>query len=61
MISLGSIAGISDKIANSAYKEGTKVSCDTCKSQNPVSKEQFAQYLAKGWPKCCNKTMSLVS
>lgn len=58
--SISSIFGIHQKIADDVCA-GVQysVKCLTCKTSREISSEEFAQYLAHGWPKCCGYTMRL--
>jgi hypothetical protein len=42
-----------------AKGEHYKLRCLKCKSEQPCNVDQFAHYLAVGWPQCCERTMSL--
>lgn len=37
------------------------VVCTVCPHTVPITKQEFAQYLAGGWPKHCGQTMQLLS
>jgi hypothetical protein len=37
------------------------VTCGTCNTVRTVSKEQAAEYLRTGWPRCCGQTMILAT
>lgn len=39
---------------------GGKLECSRCKRTVPISVDDSARYLARGWPKCCGYTMTFL-
>lgn len=54
---LGSLHG---SIAKKAFADGATLRCDTCGRTEGATTEQCAGYLARGWPLCCELTMTIV-
>jgi len=52
---------IYETMATAAHHEGMVLQCGVCLKQEPITREHFAEYLASGWPKCCGRTMILVT
>jgi hypothetical protein len=53
------LVGIHDSIAADAFPTGAMLECNTCKDTLFANQEACAQYLRKGWPRCCGKTMTM--
>jgi hypothetical protein len=59
-MSLPNIFGIHQKIADDLCRDEVHgLRCLACQSYRVISVEEFAEYLAHGWPKCCGSTMQL--
>lgn len=61
MTTLKNIFGIHDSIAADVHAKGERyvLRCKQCGKKSPCSERDFSRYLAKGWPKCCERTMAL--
>ena len=59
-MSLPYIFGIHKKIADDVCRDKVHaLRCLKCDAYRLISAEEFADYLAHGWPKCCGLTMRL--
>jgi len=61
MIKIGELLNIHNSIADSAYRSGMKLLCNNCKNSKAIDRDDFAEYMARGWPTCCGKTMELIT
>lgn len=53
--------GIHAKIAENVCRgEEYQIRCPKCGAGRYISQEEFAEFLAHGWPKHCEQTMSLI-
>jgi hypothetical protein len=53
------LVGIHDSIAADAFPTGAMLRCNTCEDTLFANEKSCAQYLRKGWPRCCGKTMTM--
>lgn len=59
-MSLPNLFGIHQKIADDVCRDAVhSLRCLSCQSLYTISAQQYAEYLANGWPKCCGNTMQL--
>ncbi len=47
-----------NSIAASAFPDGGYLKCHSCATEQRVTSEDCGVFLAKGWPKCCGRTMT---
>jgi hypothetical protein len=56
------VVGAHKRIASDLYKtKRYSLRCHECAHVREISKQEFAGYLAGGWPKHCGSTMELES
>ena len=46
-------------IAEAAFPDGATLACEKCRREEQATREQCAEYLRSGWPRCCGETMTL--
>lgn len=56
------VIGVHKRMASDLYRDKRySVRCTKCDHVREISKQEFASYLAGGWPKHCGETMQLES
>jgi len=61
MRSLGDIDQFYDDAGASLLgPNGSDLWCNNCGRSDPLTADQAAAYLRRGWPKCCGATMFLI-
>lgn len=56
------VIGAHERIASDLYQTNRyALRCRECGDVRDISKQEFASYLAGGWPKHCRATMALES
>lgn len=48
-------------IAHDVWPNGATLTCSECKAVRHISAAMCAEYLARGWPKCCGYTMTVAA
>lgn len=58
---INNASGIHGKNANDLAHFGGILRCKRCGKEQSLSTDQIAEYLATGWPMCCNESMLWVT
>ena len=54
---LANVKNLHANIASDVWPNGATLYCHSCGSSESITPEQCGQFLALGWPFCCDKTM----
>lgn len=56
---LKKLTGLQANIAADVWPDGGQLRCGKCECVKPFTTEDAARYLARGWPMCCGRTMTV--